>query len=465
MKRRMTLLDSSFIRVERTEAPQHGAVLVIFAIPEGSPPDYVGQLATRMRKVPVTRERFNWGLSKSLADKVALAWKVLPPNEIELEYHFHHSALPQPGGELELGLLVSRLATTPVLLDRPPWEMHLIEGLQGNRFAILLKMHHALIDGMTGLKMIRSWMSEDPGVADAPPLWAESTMPPKSAAPKQMTSAGAPSAIRHLQAGFSSVRAVTRALAATVAATRGAGDGLVAPYRPPRTIFNGPITPRRRVSTATTSLSRMRAVADAIDGTINDAISVVFAGALRQYLLELDGLPDRPLVCAVVASLRQAVDKDVAEKSGNVISFIFADMATEIDDVAERARRIVRSTRAGKEHLLGLREAAMSYSSVMMLPFVVTAVTGTGHHLPMFNVALSNVPGVNVPLYWNGARSEALHATTIITSGEALVVTVTSWDENLCLTFTACPDTIPHPQRLSVYFVDAVDEVERTYGL
>ena len=103
----------------------------------------------------------------------------------------------------------------------------------------------------------------------------------------------------------------------------------------------------------------------------------------------------------------------------------------------------------------------MAYSSLMLAPFVLTNLTGTGHLLPMFNVGLSNVPGVDTPIYWNGARAEALHATTIVTNGQALVVTVTSWGENLCFTFTACPDTVPHSQRLSTYLVDALDDVEK----
>ena len=94
-------------------------------------------------------------------------------------------------------------------------------------------------------------------------------------------------------------------------------------------------------------------------------------------------------------------------------------------------------------------------------PLLLTTLSGTGHLLPAFNVGLSNVPGIGVPTYWNGAYAEALHATTIITNGQALVVTVTNWHDHLCFTFTACPDTIPHPQRLSVYLMDALGEAEK----
>lgn len=470
MKKRMTMLDSGFLRMERHESPQHGSVLIIFRIPDGAPADYIQQLAARMRAFPVTGQRFNWTLSTGLLDRALPAWKVLPPEQIEVDYHFHHSALPQPGGELELGLLVSRLVTHPVDLTRPPWQVHLIEGLQDNRFALFLKMHHSLIDGVTALRMLRSWLSEDPSTRDAPPLWADE-MPTR---PKLSERLALPAVrgrrgdrvVASARASAQSVAQIGRAAGVAIRAARGVGeDALVAPYTAPRTVFNNAITQRRRVSTQRIELSRIKAVAQEIDGTVNDAIALVFAGALRRYLIEIDQLPERALVAGMLASLRATISEERSESAGNVISFIFADLATDTDDVTERAARVTASSRAGKEHLLGLEGNAMSYSTLMLAPFVLTAVTGTGHRLPMFNVGLSNVPGVNVPLYWNGAQAEAVHATTIIANGQALVVTVTSWNGQLCFTFTACPDAVPHPQRLSVYLVDALDEVERALDL
>jgi diacylglycerol O-acyltransferase / wax synthase len=479
MKRRMTLLDRGFITMERHESPQHGTILVTFRTPAGSPPDYTHQLAAHMRSFPVTGERFNWRLSKSLLDKVVPAWEVLPPDEIELDYHFRHSALPQPGGELELALVVSRLATHPVDLDRPPWEIHLIEGLEHGRFAMFMKMHHSLVDGMTAVKLLRNWLSQDPTETGVPPLWAmemrqtpdrstesngrhEARSPLMKFTEFPINPLTLPAAIGRIT---ESVTAIGRAAGTTIGAAFGKGDGLIAPYNPPRTIFNGTITQRRRISTQQVELARMKKIAKSIDGTLNDAVATVFSGALRRYLGELDALPDRSLVAGVLASLRATVDETTAATSGNVISFIFADLATDIDHVGERAKRVVVSTRAGKDHLLGLKADAMNYSMLMLAPFMLTTLTGTGNILPMFNVALSNVPGIDGPVYWNGAEAEALHATTIIASGQALVVTVTSWNGRLCFTFTACPDTVPHPQRLSVYLVDALEEAERALSI
>lgn len=472
MKRQMTMLDASAIWLERHESPQHGTILITFQTPADSPPDYMQQVAARMRTFPVTRERFNWRLSKSLADRAIPAWEVLEPDKIDLDYHFRHSALPQPGSELELALVVSRLATHPIDLSRPPWEVHLIEGLHADRFALFVKIHHSLVDGVTVLRILRSWLSEDPTETGAAPLWASAPSRKSKASQRKRSIAAAESPLKRIVGaakgavdvvagvGESAV-SVGGAVAKTVAAAFGSDDGLVAPYTPPHTVFNGRITQRRRISTQRVELARLRSIAKCIDGTLNDAIATVFAGAVRRYLVELDALPERALVAGVLASLRATLDEAASENAGNVISFIFADLATDIDDIGERAKRVVRSTRAGKDHLLGLNKDAMNYSSLMLLPFLTTTLTGTGHLLPAFNVGLSNVPGVKAPMYWNGALAEALHATTIIANGQAIVVTVTSWNDQLCFTFTACPDAVPHSQRLSVYLVEALEDAEK----
>jgi diacylglycerol O-acyltransferase / wax synthase len=216
MKKPMALLDSGFLRMERHESPQHGSILLVFTIPERSPQDYMHCLADTMRQHPVTAPRFNWVPSRDLIDRVAPAWKVLPPEKIDIDYHFRHSALPQPGGEHDLALVVSRLATHPLDLTRPPWEIHLIEGLEGGRFAVFAKVHHSLIDGVSAVKMLRDWLSADPSTTDTPPLWAAEPPRPRVATPR--SSAGGPfaSLARAAWGSIATATAVGSAAAHTV---------------------------------------------------------------------------------------------------------------------------------------------------------------------------------------------------------------------------------------------------------
>jgi diacylglycerol O-acyltransferase len=469
VKLRMSPVDASFIHMERPESPQHGSVLFIFRIPPGAPADYMQRLFRHMRQFPVTAERFNYLLTPGWRERLAPSWTVLPPERIDLDYHFRHSALPLPGGELELAMLVSRLLTHPLDLSRPAWEMHLIEGLQDRRFALYMKMHHALVDGMTVLRMVRNWLSQDPARSDIPPLWANK-LPRPAPARVEPPSPPTTSALRRLAdaaaARLPALREVQAAVHAAVDAAQGRGDGLVAPYTAPRTILNGRVTQRRRISTQRLELARVRRIATKIDGTVNDAVALLVGTALRRYLSELEALPERSLVAGVLASLRQAMAGTPGAEAGNVISFIFADLATDTDDIGARAARVCASTRAGKEHLLGLKGNAMAYTALMLAPALLATALGQGHRIPAaHNLGLSNVPGCDVPLYYNGAEAEGIHATTIVAHGQALIITLTSWNRHLNFTFTACPDTVPHSQRLAVYLAEALPQVERALEL
>jgi len=182
---------------------------------------------------------------------------------------------------------------------------------------------------------------------------------------------------------------------------------------------------------------------------------------VRRYLEELDALPSQPLVAGVLASLRAAMG-DTASSGGNAISMIFADLATETADVPTRAVRVTASTKAGKQHLLGLRRDAAAYSSLMALPWIATTGIGQGHRFPpICNLGLSNVPGTDVPLFLGGAKAEAMHGTTVLGHGNAVIVTVTNWVDDLAFTVTACPDAVPHSQRLATYLADELDAVEQ----
>ncbi|WP_203336963.1 wax ester/triacylglycerol synthase family O-acyltransferase [Nocardioides limicola] len=468
MKRAMSALDAAFIQAEREEAPQHGAILLLLRKPEGESAHYLAELAAWMREHPVTAEPFNYVLSAGLGRRLRPSWTILPSEDIEIDYHFRHSALPQPGGELELATLVSRLVTHPVNFDRPPWELHLIEGLENDRFAILMKMHHAMVDGVSALRMLRNWLSEDPLERERAPLWAHQVVREKAVrAPiAQVPPAVSDGVARAARAPLSMASSVGRALAADVSAVRDPDQALVSPYSAPRTILNGRVTQRRRVATQRLPIDRFQDLARSTGGTLNDAVAIVLGTAMRRYLQELDELPERPLVAGVLTSLRATMTERAAAEASNAISMLFADLATEIDDISDRADRVIASTKAGKEHLLGLKGHATAYSSLMLAPFVLGNMTGTGHRLPpLQNVGLSNVPGTSSALFHNGAEVESLHATTIVGSGGALVVTVTSWGSNLCFTVTGCPDTAPHCQRVSVYLADALDEVEKALAV
>lgn len=462
MKRRLSAIDASFIHMERRESPQHASVFLVFSPPADAGEGYLERLVEHMRSFPVEASPFNYRLSQSRLDRLAPAWTILPPDEIDIDYHLRHSALPRPGGELELGVLVSRLVSQPVDLGRPPWEVYVIEGMLDGRFALLVKMHHSLMDGMSAIRMLRTWLSDDPAREATPPLWAMPASPTADETPSRSADDRRAGAVRAGTGGIrSSLASTGRALAAVSRRGSDELDGWIGPHSAPRTSLNGTVTARRRISTQSLDLERVRRVATAIDGTVNDAITVVLGGAMRRYLLELDALPEESLVAGVLASLRSASGAEVEGGGGNVIGFLFADLGTDTDDVGDRARRVVRSIGAAKQRYDGLGSAAMAYNTVSLIPWLASTAVGRGHRLPpIYNIALSNVPGSTVPLYLDGARAESLHGTTVIASGHTLILAVTSWGDKLDFTLTSCPDATPHPQRIVVYLPDALAEAE-----
>nr|WP_277351816.1 wax ester/triacylglycerol synthase domain-containing protein [Antrihabitans stalactiti] len=452
----MALLDGSFIRMDRTESPQHGTVTIVFRIPDGSDDDFPFRLADTMRRHPATGARFNWALSQDFVDNVFPAWKLVSPNDIDLDVHFRVAHVSAPGTESDFAEIISRTGAVPLDMSRPPWEVHLITGLEDRRFAILLKMHHAIADGTTVLQTMTEWLSADPAATDTPPLWTFGIQ--EISSPTVTAEAAGRNALEAIRETASTIGAVAGAAKAAIAAARHKrDDGLHAPYAIPRMAFNKAITPDRTVSMTVLEQSRFRSVATDIGGTLNDAVNIVLGTALRRYLADVDERPDSALVAGVLTSLRAAM---ASSGGGNVISMIFADLATDTDDIADRAHRVVRSSLAGKDHLLGLGPHAMSYSMMMLAPYIVTNIIGTGHRMPLYNIAVSNVPGSREPRYLHGAAAEAMHPTTIIYSGAAVVLVIVSWNGKLCFTFNSCPTVVPESDKLAAYLADALANVE-----
>ncbi|MGH8431484.1 MAG: wax ester/triacylglycerol synthase domain-containing protein, partial [Solimonas sp.] len=144
-------LDATWLYVDSTQTPMHVGNLSIYSKPEGAPDGWLQQLVADLRATRSFAAPFNLKLASPRLKSVLPAW--VEDDQIDIDYHFRHSALPQPGGERELGVLISRLHSHPLDFSRPLWECHLIEGLEGNRFALYVKMHHSLIDGVGGMRM------------------------------------------------------------------------------------------------------------------------------------------------------------------------------------------------------------------------------------------------------------------------------------------------------------------------
>jgi len=457
---RLNPLDAAWLFTESRATPNHVGGLLQFRLPEGAPRNFMRQLMAEFRSHRSFAPPWNRRLKLAFNKNPVPAW--VEDDDIDLEYHVRHAALPWPGGERELGELVGRLQSTPLDLSRPPWECTLIEGLEGGRFALFIKMHHSLIDGVSGVKMLQRAMSFDREKSLAlPPFWASGIAAPtkrESGAPLPTMASATASAVEALRGQVKSVPLLLAAFGKILRRVGDPGEGMALPFDAPVSILNGRVREKRRFATQQFSMERLRAVAGAGHCTLNDVVLALCGGALRRFLTERDSLPVKPLTAGIPVSVRPKDD----EGAGNAISFIVSTLGTDIEDPAERLQAIRASVQHAKAHVQGLpRQAMLQYTMLLMAPTIVTLLTGIGGRTrPMFNITISNVPGPDKPLYFRGAELLATYPASIVTHGQALNITCQSYAGMMNFGFTGCHSSLPSMQKLAVYSADSLAELE-----
>lgn len=457
---RLNPLDAAWIQTESRATPNHVGGLLVFALPPQAPRDYLSRMMAEFRAVRVFAPPWNRHLKESFSLNPLPCWT--EDKAVDLEYHVRHAALPWPGGERELGELVGRLQSSPLDLSRPPWECTIIEGLEGDRFGVFVKMHHSLIDGISGIKLLQRAMSPDREASLAmQPFWAGHADPGRrSRRDASPTVADALAlGVQELGVQVRSLPQLVAAFAKIVKRIGDRGEGLMVPFDAPRTMLNGRVREKRRFATQQFELERLRRIAKAADCTLNDVVLAICGGALRRFLEERSELPAAALTAGIPISVRPSDD----EGAGNAISFIIATLATDLADPAARLRAICASVRRAKAHVQALpRQAMMQYTVLLMAPMIATLLTGIGGRTPpMFNITISNVPGPDKPLYFRGAELLAIYPASIVTHGQALNITCQSYAGTMNFGFTGCHASVPRMQRLAVYAGEALQELEQ----
>lgn len=444
-------VDASFLRMESKRTPMHVGGLLTFRLPDNASPDFLRDLLQHMRTVPFMPHPFDCKLARGRMSKLAPAWVKA---DIDIDYHIRHSALPYPGGERELGVLVARLHSHPLDLSRPLWEAHLIEGLENRRFAIYFKAHHCAIDGMGGMKMVRSWLSEDPADMSGPgrPMAQAAAEP---ARPKSWkTRLAKPFKVAgHQIRTLPELIKVLREMSAP-----GLEGGTRAALTTPRSLLNQAISQQRRLGTQLLDLKRIKAISSATGTTVNDVSLAICGGAIRRYLLENGALPEKSLLASVPVALPRPEGKG----GGNAVAGFVCPFGTDQTDPLKRLQRIHRVTSVTKQQLLGLSPTALEQFTMMGLsPLLLGQMAGVLSKVPpFFNVTVSNVVASKVPLYLRGAQLEAMYPMSILFDGYALNITLVGYCDRVAVGFTGCRDSIPSLQKLAVYTGDALNEME-----
>jgi len=463
--KRLNPLDWTFLAGESGDTMMQVGALMPFSPPDDADPSLLRKLMDEVRASAIAQPP--WNLKLKYPNRLAnplQGW--VEDDNFDVEYHIRRSALPSPGDERELGILVSRLHSHRLDFHRPPWEVHFIEGLEGGRFAIYFKVHHALVDGYTGIRLLSSSLSSSGVDVDTPMFFS---VIPKVRAAKAAVSPKVPTmeALMTLaRAQFDTSKTITRVLKDTIFGAlkpeKARDPALVAPMQAPKSILNQKIGRNRRFATQQFSLERLKRVAKAHGGTLNDLVLAICATALHRLLSELDALPAQPLTAMLPVNVRPKDDPG----GGNAIGAIIASLATDIADPYERLQAIIASTSAAKAQLQGMtRNGIMQYSALLMAPLLLARIPGTvGRIRPAFNLVISNVPGPTKPLYFRGFKLDAYYPLSIPMHGYGLNITVVSYVDQLNFGFIGCRDGLPHLQRLAVYSKAALDELDDEVG-
>jgi diacylglycerol O-acyltransferase len=460
---RLEGLDASFVYLDTPAAPMQVGMTCVFdpaTVPGGYSFGKVRRLVEdRLHLLPPFRRR----LVEVPAKLHRPVWIEDPA--FDLGEHLRRRSLPAPGGPRELEEFTAEVISRPLDRSRPPWEMHIVEGLADGMVGAVTKMHHAAIDGVSGAELTANLLDVEPEPAPVEP-----PAPPWEPEPAPSRLALAGDALRELlRQPVLAASTFARTLGAVARLRRhnrvAETDPPPGPFGAPRTCLNGPLTARRHVAFTQLDLEDVRQVKKAAGATVNDVVLAVCAGALRSHLDEHGACPGRSLVAAVPVSVRTGDDEGTM---GNRLSAMLVDLATTVDDPAARLHAITERSRAAKEQDRLLGPDTLSDLAGLTPPVLLAAMGAlearfglSGRMPPACNLIVSNFPGPPSHLYCAGARMVAAYPMGPLALGNALNITVQSYLDTLWFGIVACPDAVPAPERLPARVADALGDLTK----
>lgn len=461
---RLSGMDATFLYIETPAGHMHVAMTGIYDVSTmegGYSFDRIKQhIVDRLHLVPPFRRRL-----------VEVPFRLHHPVWIEdpnfnIDYHVRRIGCPAPGGRRELAEVAAQITSIPLDRTRPLWEAWVIEGLKHDRVGFVVKVHHSAIDGAAGAEIMTELYDLGPEGRAIEPV----RVPPEHVPSDwELVSYAAVSKLRVAQDAFGLVGRTARSIATLVGNARDpfAKHGAI-PLTAPRTPFNGSIGPHRNVAFARVPLDDLKRVKDALGVKVNDLVLAVCSGTLRQYLQLHDALPAEPLIAVCPVSVR--VD-DERGTQGNKVSALFASLATDVDDPAERLAAIRSSTEGAKEdhNAIGARTLTdwaewAAPRSFGLASRLYSSMNLANSHRPIHNLVISNVPGPPFPLYLAGAELVAAYPMGPIMDGAGLNITVMSYRNHVDIGFLADRDLVPDIWELAAAVQPAFDELRDLAG-
>lgn len=456
--RQLTSLDAQFLALENSRQTGHVGSLAMLD-PSTAPGGRFGcaevtaLIEQRAGQLPPLR----WRLATVPFGLDHPYW--VEEAEIDLGYHVRELALASPGTDAQLADQVARIVSRPLDRARPLWELYVIEGHESGLVCVLTKIHHAVIDGLSGAEIMALLLDLTPEGREVPEP-GEEELADRSPSTLHMLGLGLLGVPRYPLRMLKAVPKAIPNLDDTVFSTfpgvgtlsRLAGmltrDGVQRPdLSAPKTIFSGRLSPHRRFAFGKLSLHEVKAAKNRHGTTVNDVVVSICAGAVRRWLIEHDDLPDVPLVAQVPVSVRTGEQWGTY---GNRILLMAAPLYTDIEDPVERLQRTHEALLEMKERHRALPAELLQDANNFIPPavFARAARLTFGYSTsrpgrPTWNLVISNVPGPQFPLYMAGARLEANFPVSVITDGMGLNITVMSYMGHMDFGIVADRDQMP----------------------
>lgn len=461
--RQLQGMDASFVAMESRNSPMHIGSILIYN-PETAPGSFVrfkdilSFFESRMQLSKSVRQR----LVRVPFDLDYPYWIEDP--DFDLEYHVRHIALPKPGDWRQLCIQAARIFARPLDLDRPPWEFTVVEGLDNvpgiakGSFAMVTKVHHAAIDGMSGIDLMEAMhtLQADQPPPDTPDTWKPEKVPNAVELLGKSYFNAVTNPLKQLEVAAKAAPGIAKAIKGLAVKDFEVKSDLLAP----KTRFNRVISPHRVVEGRSFKLDDIKAIRALDPGCkVNDVFLAIVGGSMRKYLLSKQDLPKKTLTAMAPISVRAAGEKG---DMGNQVAAMIAPLGTHIEDPAERLKYVHSQTSNSKAvtDALGARNmteiSKVSPALFMALGAQLYTRLGLANRGvgPPFSTVVTNVPGPPIPIYSSGARLESMMGLLCLTDGLGLGHVVQSYCDEATISFTADRELLPDPE----FYIECIEE-------
>jgi len=451
---RLSGLDASFLHLEQGGAHMHVASTTIFEGPTPEYDEFRDHIDSRLHLVPRFRQKLRFipfGLSRPV-------WEDDP--HLNLEYHVRQTALPEPGSEEQLRILAARVFSQALDRSKPLWELWLVDGLEGDRFAVVGKSHHALVDGVSGVDITTVLYDTDREPA-APPQSPSAWLPKPEPSTAEIVAEAVLDRLtnpREIASGVTGILRAPREIAGRIqegvsAIGEFAGSGLGAPPSP----FNVDISGHRRFAWVRGDLGQLKEIKNRLGGTVNDVVLATVAGALGRYLRarghSTSGLELRAMVPISV----RAADEHGA--LGNKVSAMMAPLPVGVEDPAARLRRLTETMGDLKSSRQAVGATLLTELTGFAPPTIAAQAARLQSRQRFFNLVVTNVPGPQFPLYVLGRELQATFPMVPLAKRQAVCVGIMSYNGAINFGLIGDYDAIPDLDRLAGDLESALAEL------